>query len=858
MCGLFGFNGWDKGNVAKLKILGLYNKSRGKDSCGYFFNNQLVKGVDKVKEWDSFIESEVIEEKGVGKVFIGHTRASTVGGNTADNAHPFNVNGRMILAHNGTIDNIWSLCNKYGIDTKGIHVDSLALGHLIDLMGFRVLEEYRGYAALLVHRLNEPDTTYIYHGASRTYLNQTLPVEERPLFLMKTKEGIYFSSMKNALMAIRDSASQEPEMVDHNRVIKITKGKFARAKTVIRREDVNVGLEKKTTTYTGYPPTTTTSIITGRELLPAPKPTGITSTTTPATGANAKIIVKAADNNGMGTAVYDTPFHAEDALNIYNESLPPRCYSLFEAEENQKDMLFYWRGRHYRADGNVLADGTLFVDKGGYIYGENVPKTWERYFFRGVMLRDKKGYEEILDSIRKNDVVGQTMKYPDIHNFAQMISRYSMYPVTNLEDEYVQGVDFVRNGWSLDLKAAKGSVQPLWSDRNYIFSSGNLVKIISEKKNDVIMIPVDGSKHVNQKEFSKGTLLVDGEGFQQGELFVRGNASNIELDFPGMVKLFDMTYDSEDQVMRNSPEEVIGALNLYVRDLLLGGHYYPDDEEVANHVSQFIQLAVNDKVTLRENMDDSLPQPEEYLRKAIAESIARQEEDEDDEEAYFLNRLSHQTPNKITANFIEGLERAKEQSKALREMEEAQEFDDDALENNEDIVDVDYIDVSPIVNAVQTITHGSEDELKKKTEQGEQGEAMKTTMTTMMTTEHSTPSDSEVTISVEEKVVGSYPAPVKTVAPVVSLTTYLDDLEAKQRTDDELGNTGAERVFFAVNILRKKAMELQLLTESGFALSLSTNLHKGLDLLINEVQSSLDKYHKSELVARFKQIENKR
>ena len=51
-CGLYGFSGKSKLNkqdmrlaLAKFKILGLYNETRGKDSCGVVINNVIQRKV---------------------------------------------------------------------------------------------------------------------------------------------------------------------------------------------------------------------------------------------------------------------------------------------------------------------------------------------------------------------------------------------------------------------------------------------------------------------------------------------------------------------------------------------------------------------------------------------------------------------------------------------------------------------------------------------------------------------------------------------------------------------------------------------------------------------------------------------
>ena len=56
-CGIFGVSCPEgkKPNIKNLVILGLYNRTRGTDSCGYYYNGNIVKFIDKESDFKDFI-----------------------------------------------------------------------------------------------------------------------------------------------------------------------------------------------------------------------------------------------------------------------------------------------------------------------------------------------------------------------------------------------------------------------------------------------------------------------------------------------------------------------------------------------------------------------------------------------------------------------------------------------------------------------------------------------------------------------------------------------------------------------------------------------------------------------------------
>jgi hypothetical protein len=446
-CGISGFSLKQNGNkrtaIEKLKILGLYNIARGKDASGVFLDNKITK---QTVTFDNFIQENILKASKTNNVALVHTRQGSIGyKKTIEEAHPFLINENMVFTHNGTISNIKELCEKYGDNFSNYNVDSKALGTLLYTEGTKVLKNYVGAAALAYTFLDEPNSLYLFHGSSKDFKNG-VELEERPLFILETKDGIFYSSLKNSLEAIKEENDKIYNLA-YNTVYKISNGEFILEESIfVDRSESNV----KT-----YSP-------------PAVKTT-------------------------MFTVTSNRKEH-----NVLTETLPSKVI-----EGNDSNFIYYHFGRHWLFPRTIL-NGQYHIDKKGYISSSYNEKTELYSFVDGVMLKDNMKYHYLKDlksTLTSIDnyiiILSEYSRFP----ITDIPTKYTSFDVSNISKAKT---------WFFNKKLSSENFTPKFSGRNYKLSNGILTDLSTSNRKEKVFEELAYTVFKSLEEKSKEEKLKEG------------------------------------------------------------------------------------------------------------------------------------------------------------------------------------------------------------------------------------------------------------------------------------------------------------------------------------------------------------
>lgn len=550
-----------------MKLLGIYNQSRGEHSCGLQLNGKVYKGVDdKVTKIDTSKFTDFLaENRGLkyekGVIMI-HTRHATSGAWTAANSHPFeieSINGperNFNLMHNGVIQNIVSLTGKHDIKYADYTVDSHGLALLIDKVGFSILNDYEGKAALIWNYLSEPTTLHVYHGMYCEL--PTDPIEksweERPMYFLETEEGMYFSSMQSSLESIAEK-DQVVKTYIYNEIHKVKDGRWV--SKFCHKVDRLYGPNTKVP-YVAPVHDWTRS----RNHLPVVN-----------------------NNINVGVRVPQTNL-------VWNEALPTQAKSQRLIAE---ERVYFHRGRFFRT-GAILCSGCMYLDSKGNIYSVIASNASEYFFFNGIMLKSEKDYSKIFDLSQEKD----SWINSGWSNKAKMFSEYSVYPVTNYLNESTSAILVDRFAWYANKeKCKRSSFSVKFSSRHYTINADSFLEEIttSDKKNDKIIWLRDDTA-INKPILDASKTLSK--------------------------EKYDTNFYTVDEAMKAFNNTQYNALKMYCKNILKSKMSLdPDDTEIDNEVILTLTNAVNKKISVRAELEDDDESLEWYEQVFLANGIAK-------------------------------------------------------------------------------------------------------------------------------------------------------------------------------------------------------------------------------------------
>jgi len=172
MCGIIAYKSYDGREAGSIVLKGLKNlEYRGYDSWGIAVvadsKISVVKEIGKISE----VKGVEIER---GKIAIAHTRWSTHGAVTKENAHPHtDCTGTIAVVHNGIIENYQELKKKLQNHTFKSETDTEIIPHLIEEnigLGFeeavkKTAKELKGRSGFVVVNSNTDSIVAIRKGS---------------------------------------------------------------------------------------------------------------------------------------------------------------------------------------------------------------------------------------------------------------------------------------------------------------------------------------------------------------------------------------------------------------------------------------------------------------------------------------------------------------------------------------------------------------------------------------------------------------------------------------------------------------------------------------------------------------------
>ena len=438
MCGLFGIinkkeQAFDK---RAFYTLGVNNDLRGGDSCGVFIDGNIEYGTGEQKYFENFyLKSKLLEQTSKCRIAIGHCRKASIGGTRADLAQPCVIrdkqgNIEFVVTHNGTIKNYVELAKKYIPDENiaGLS-DSQVMTLIFYHCGYDVLAEYIGSGAFVIadYREGEP-RVFLFHGKSKEYKYSVTEKEERPLFIIETKNSLIYSSIPDYLKTLY--YNHKLQYILHNLLVEFTDEGLKAVKEYDRSQCFMTAVETTAAgVYRGSP-----SVI----------------------------------NLGRGNDDddYDDDYYGR---NNYGNN---RNAGFQGQQENKSSntVKSLWMGDNFTVftKAGFRADGQYIVDAAGRIHETVEINTFCIYVFNGVVVKNKDCYDT-LHRISTLWGMDHNCFYELMSSLVEFLSPFP-FKDFNVTGTYL--VYTVNDENDLSFERFSGSVQPLFKTQVYKYENG--------------------------------------------------------------------------------------------------------------------------------------------------------------------------------------------------------------------------------------------------------------------------------------------------------------------------------------------------------------------------------------------------
>lgn len=231
-CGLFCYCGKETSDPFKMRILAIFNQSRGDHSTGICIDDVIIKDTVPAKEF-LLKHSETFNYRNYALAntsMLGHCRLATFAfdKHRIAYAHPHKANKDgsdfLRLVHNGTISNYADLADKYDISTVD-KTDSMVIAEILAkawdtkfnfMDNKHPLQEYDGAATVIFYPITMKNTLFVHRDFARELY-----------YWQETPSSMYISSIKESLMILGakpESVHEFPSGVLH----KIVNGKVVK------------------------------------------------------------------------------------------------------------------------------------------------------------------------------------------------------------------------------------------------------------------------------------------------------------------------------------------------------------------------------------------------------------------------------------------------------------------------------------------------------------------------------------------------------------------------------------------------------------------------------------------------------